>query len=321
MKRGFLNDGGWNIWTFEKGMLALGNPVPPGDRFVGAWIEGRTPMSKGWLRVAWKNAEPNNWFRIHAYDRNVTASGGEPPGGWLEPVLVTGNPDSRAKHTDGDASFDLKDVVEPGSWDILIVGCSKHIVAGITTGHDCADDILPNLTVQVGPLPEQAFSCAVSKPRAVGPFVEAIPSEGVVLEVGSCLDSPYGMFVYVWDHACPNQSATLNHGQSACPPAVGDYGFVVAAPSRGWTAEDFRAKVELSMAKWRATGNEYTPGSALASTYRSVRPWCAAEPSGLRWGQRRNIASRSAGRQRPGRGSSENECSNHVRSRRARRRP
>ena len=262
-KRGFLNDGGWNLWFFERGMIGLGNPMPPGNRFVGAWIEGRTGNSGGRLRVAWKKAEPNNWFRIHVYDRNVSQTGGEPPGGWLDPLLITGNPDSRAKHTDGDGSFDLAAVDQPTSWDVLIVGCSKEIIAGVATGHDCIDNILPKLTVEVGPEPKQAFSCA-APPPPFNPLFQAPRSEGIVLEVGSCRDSPYGLFVYEWDSPCPNQSAVLSRGTLACPDGVSDYGFIVVAPSRGWTADQFRAKVEFSMAAWRGTGNGYLPGGTAA---------------------------------------------------------
>jgi hypothetical protein len=60
------------------------------------------------------------------------------------------------------------------------------------------------------------------------------------------------MFVYIWSAPC-----TSRH---LCPPSADEYGFVVAAPSRGWTWQDFATWVELSIAAFETNSHAYLPG-------------------------------------------------------------
>jgi Glycine zipper len=262
--RGFLSDGNWTIWTFENGMLALGLSDPPGEeRFAGAWIEGRTEKFVRHLRVAWDiRGDGYDWFRVHLYEKSVTPRGGEPPGGWIEPLPVVGNPSDRTKESAGDTSIKIPDSTDPDfvvpSWDMLIVGCTKKYIFGVLRGHDCTDSKMPRLTVNIGPLPKQSFSCAVPPIPPVNPQFQNLRREGVVLEVGSCKGGPYGLFVYVWSKQCPPVIPDLHSG--GCPEGAIDYGFVVVAPSRGLKPDEFRNIIEISMASFRVVAKEYAPG-------------------------------------------------------------
>ena len=260
---GFQDHGEWSIWTFDTGMLAIGRFDDPGkERFAAAWVERPSPESRGRLRVAWDiRGDGYDWFRVHAYERSVLATGGEPPGGWIDPLPIVGNPDDRTEEATGDATFDLEKVGAP-SLEVLIVGCSEDYFLGVATGHDCFDDKMPKLSVSVGPQPKQSFSCAVHPPST--PLTHMVrPSEGIVMEVGSCKGGPFGLFVYVWSQACQATRLEVNRGGNSrlCPGDAKDYGFVVAAPSRGMTPDQFRNIVEGAMVSWRAGGQDYFPGT------------------------------------------------------------
>jgi hypothetical protein len=261
--RGFQRDGNWTVWTFEKGMLALGLSDAPGqERFAGAWIEGRTHKETGHLRVAWDiRGDGYDWFRVHLYEKSVTPTGGEPPGGWIEPLAVVGNAGDRTKESAGDTSINIPEVTDPDfvvpSWDALIVGCTKKYIFGVLRGHNCTDSKMPRLAVNIGPLPKQSFSCAVPPLPPVNPQFQNLRREGVVMEVGSCKGGPYGLFVYVWSKQCPPAIPDL--GFEGCPEGAIDYGFVVAAPSRGLKPDEFRNIIEISMASFRVVSREYSP--------------------------------------------------------------
>lgn len=282
---GYQADGNWDIWTFENGMLAIGHDDAAGsERFAGAWIEGRDVSKRGAVRVAWDiRGDGYDWFRVHAYDRQVGATGGEPPGGWIVPLPVVGNAGDRIRETPGDTSIAIPNDLDPEFaaplWDVLIVGCTKEYFLGVLTGHDCVDNKMPRLSVDVAPLPRQAFSCAVHKPPQALSF-QPLPHEGIVMEVGSCKGGPYGLFVYVWSQACPGVNFSVS--QSAgfqCREGASDYGFVVAAPSRGMEPEEFRNIVEASMATSRAAGQDYRPDAA-ASIDVPLAPPVVRGPSG-----------------------------------------
>lgn len=282
---GFLEDGSWSVWTFENGMLAMALGDTPGkERFAGAWIEDRTAVTRGRLRVSWNiQGDGYDWFRVHAYERSVSATGGEPPGGWIEPLPIAGDAGDRTKGVDGDVKFDIKpdstdsDDAVP-SWDVLVVGCTKKYFLGVLRGHDCTDSKMPRLTVNVGPLPRQSFSCAVPMPPPNFALVRR--HEGMVMEVGSCNGGPYGMYVYVWNKACPSRRLSIAQSSSVvCPEGAIDYGFVVAAPSRGLMPEEFRNIVEASMAASRSGGHEYLPG-VVASVDVPISPPVLKGPTG-----------------------------------------
>jgi len=265
---GYQVDGNWDVWTFENGMLALGhNDTAGSERFAGAWIEGRDANRRGHVRVVWDiRGEGYDWFRVHAYERTVHATGGEPPGGWIEPLPVVGNAGDRTKDAVGDTSLpvsknnDLDPEFTPPMWDLLIVGCTKNYFLGVLTGHDCVDHKMPRLSVDVAPLPKQSFSCAVHPPPLPPLTFQAPPHEGIVMEVGSCKGGPFGLFVFVWSKACPAPQPSISQVVGfQCREGASDYGFVVVAPSRGMKPDEFRAIVEQSMQVWRRGGQDYRP--------------------------------------------------------------
>lgn len=263
------SNSGWSIWTFENGMLAVVHSDPAGEeRFAGAWVEGRTDEARGHMRVSWNiRGDGYDWFRVHAYRRSVSPRGGEPPGGWIDPLPIVGNPSDRTMQPDGEATFPISADVMDLSWDVLIVGCKKEYFAGVLTGHDCKDNKMPRLTVNVGPMPKQSFSCAVHVPPPPRVGKKHTRHErAVIMEVGSCKDGPYGLYVYPWNEPCPYEHERLPGkavsfpGVTVCPEGASNYGFVVVAPSRGMTPDEFRNIVGASMANWRAGGNNYAPG-------------------------------------------------------------
>jgi len=128
----------------------------------------------------------------------------------------------------------------------VVEGCDPTYGAfGIRTGHDCHADILPKVTVNVAKPPRQPFSCAAKEDPRQGDS----QAGGMVLQVGGCGRTPYGLYVYIFDEAC--------EPKNDCPPGYSDFGFVVAAPSRGWTMEDFREAVRQSMDEFVLAGGRY----------------------------------------------------------------
>jgi hypothetical protein len=269
-KPGFLEDGNWTIWWFDNGTLALGLSDPAGsERFAGAWITGRTDARAGDVRVAWDvRGDGYDWFRVHLYDTGISPRGGEPPGGWLSPLLQSGDPDDSTKNSDGDVQLkvgatinhDDPDAVDvqtvPPTWDILIVGCKSE-----TFGHDCKDDRLPRLTVNVGPVPKQAFSCA-SAPLPPPPLTFFRPPQlGLVTQSGSCEGGPYGFYTYILTMPCPAKPPlVLSAPDRRCPEGAMNFGFVVVSPSRGLDISDFNRIVEDSVHQQMAFRGGFGPG-------------------------------------------------------------
>ncbi|MEO8524195.1 MAG: glycine zipper domain-containing protein [Caldimonas sp.] len=286
---GYQKDGNWDVWTFENGMLALGHDDTAGsERFAGAWVEGREPTKRGNVRIAWDiRGDGYDWFRVHAYERPVLATGGEPPGGWIEPLPVVGNASDRTKDSVGDTSMpispgnDLEPESAASTWDVLIVGCTKKYFLGVLRGHNCVDNKMPRLSVDVAPLPNQPFACAVHAPPPPQLLLKSPPHEGIVLEVGSCKGGPYGLFVYYWSKACPAAPppSVFRPSGFECRDGASDYGFVVAAPSRGMKPDEFRNIIEASMRAWRAGGEDYRPDRG-ASIDVPMSPPTVLGPSG-----------------------------------------
>lgn len=232
---------GWTVWTFERGMLVQGTNDPPGKERTGViWIQddgkGNRVVRYKWLLPG----QNHDWFNVDVYNTEVTAGSGNAPDGYIR-YANYGDPDNTDKWDHGEVSFKL-DGVADSTWSVLTEGCDpKYGWFGIRTGHTCHADALPRLTVTVAVPAAQSFSCDAHDFR----------EQGLVMETGgSCSSSPYGMFTYVWVQPCTGR----------CPPGANNYGFVVAAPSRGWTWRDFGAAVELSIAAFKVkTGHDYLP--------------------------------------------------------------
>ena len=271
---GHLENGDWTIWWFDNGTLAFGLNDPVGsERFAGAWIAGRTVKQAGSVRVAWDvRGDGYDWFRVHIYDTGVSPRGGEPPGGWLSPTPISGDPTNSTKNSDGDIQLkvgstinqanpdDVDPLSVPPTWDILIVGCKSQ-----TFGHDCKDDRLPRLTVNVGPVPKQAFSCASAPPLPQNPAFFTPPQLGLVTQSGSCEGGPYGFYTYRKTFPCPSKPPpSLSAPDRTCPEGATDFGFVVVAPSRGMDINDFNRIVETSVYQQISTGGGFGPGIAAS---------------------------------------------------------
>jgi hypothetical protein len=276
MQPGNIRD--WSVWTFDHGMLATGYSDPPGkERVAAVWVQDNlVPPSNRMVRVHWRlPGQSHDWFNVHVYNTAVGTSPGDAPGSDVNEI-TTGDANNRDTSDEGDATFPpdtVEDmgVVQNSSWSVIIEGCDPHFdFLGIQTGHECHANILPKLTVNVAPPPAQPFSCAayVTKPKRVGTVnTHILPGGGLVMEVGgSCSSSPYGTFVYTWQKYCATAPPTATF-VATCPADANNYGFVVVAPSRGWTMSDFADLVEGSIA-----GHTYLPTDAPSTVGIPVSP-------------------------------------------------
>jgi hypothetical protein len=253
--------GGWHIWRFELGMLALGNGDPAGqERWLVASILD-LPATPRRLHLDWHLPGPHDWYNAHVYNVEVQPGSGDAPGGALL-LRTVGDADDTDTWQNGSISLPLAGVSDV-TWNVVIEGCDPtYGFLGIRTGHVCHADILPKVTVTVAPRPRQPFSCAAHPDPRVGDH----QAGGLVLEVGSsCSRSPYGLYVYIWDEPCePSRN---------CPHGFNDYGFVVAAPSRGWAWEDFAKAVRKSMEdEFAAIGKRYLPNTDTARIRVPISP-------------------------------------------------
>jgi hypothetical protein len=243
------NTGGWSEWIFEYGVLAVG----VGDqRVLELWIENGPKDRNRVVHLHWQvPGQPHNWYVVHHYNTDVSPTSGDAPGGDLQPLNISGDPNNSSTYFEwGDASDSL-DNVHDSTWSFLVEGCDPTHFIWFRTGHKCRADILPKLTLNVAVPPKQAFSCAAQQ-SVPGPSpTESNSGQGLVLQVGgTCSSSPYGFFLYIWKKGC----------DSRCPPDTSRYGFAVVAPSAGWTFRDFQQMVEQSIAAWTsAHGHEFEP--------------------------------------------------------------
>ena len=263
MPNGDVRD--WSIWTFEYGVLAIGVGDPPGrERIAALWLQDDLKGQRI-VRLQWRlPGQPHNWYNVHAYNTAVTTSAGDAPAGAIQ-LQTSGDPNNSSTYYEaGDVSFSLEKVND-SSWSLIAEGClPSYGFLHIRTGHSCRSNILPKLPLNVALRPKQSFSCrahqSVIKDSSSPSFS---PGQGLVLEVGSsCSSSPYGFFVYVRDPPCtgPYVAPSLTGVGSGCPAEANDYGFVIVAPSRGWTWQDFSNRVEVSIASWTAAnGRSFQP--------------------------------------------------------------
>jgi hypothetical protein len=256
----------WTLWTFEHGSLLQGVGDPPGkERLVALWIE--VVGEKRTLRMKW--SLPGNfhdWYNVHKYTTAAFTATTDAPSG-DSGFFSYGDPDNTDKWDKGEGNFDLAGVTD-STWSLVAEACDpSYGWFGIRTGHKCHADIMPKLTVNVALPPKQSFSCAAHDFRG----------QGLVLEVGDCLHGPFGLFVYVWMKPCSGR----------CPDDASNYGFVVVAPSRGWTWLDFGSIVETSMAAYTASaGHDYLPLEIAATVNVPISPPVTSVPQSdgtLKW--------------------------------------
>lgn len=244
-KAGFFQ-GAW-VWTYERGLLVTGSASNPGDEPVAAvWLEEPEHHDNRRLRVSFDFPGPgSDWMRVHAFDHHVEVGGGDVPDDGQAMVLI-GLGDKVRDHK-GDVVMSLRGV-NAATWDVVIVGCNTD--PNLFASKKCRTVSWPRMSVNVAMPPKQSFSCAAhavrSGPQATSQVV------GLVLEVGeSCARSPYGLFTYIWTAPCV--------AKAECPEGAQDYGFVVAAPSRGWKWEEFAQGVALATRNLREPSTVTVP--------------------------------------------------------------
>ena len=260
----------WAIWAYEFGTLSMALGDLPGPaRTIYAWIESGPDYKNRKLHVHWKlPGRSHNWYDAHVYNRAVMPSGSAPDGDLQ--LSISGNPDDSDNTSDtGDAVFPIDDGNQDATWDILVEACDPtYGFLGIRTGHQCHADVLPKLTVTVAVPPRQSFSCDSMVDNQVS------QSQSIVMQVGDCKGGPYGMFVYLWTHACPPSLYKSQLGRNAplCPDGATNYGFVVVAPSRGWTMQGFAGSVDAGMVANLSGGHDYLPGGPSAGVGIPISP-------------------------------------------------
>jgi hypothetical protein len=247
----------WQTFSFERGMLAMSSTDAPGNqRLVAAWIENR-PGDKRHLRVKWFiPGDAHDWFNVYNYNFLVQASFRDVPPGYLQ-FQEFGDANNLNKWTEGEAVFDLEGV-QDAAWYLLIEACDPtYGILGIRTGHACHSALFPRLSLNVAPPPKQSFSCDAY-------FDER--GHGIVMEVGgACSRSPYGVFIYVYSQPCSIDDE--------CIEGASDFGFVVAAPSKGWTKEEFAALVSSSILdNFKLNGYGYRPNTVPVTIAVPISP-------------------------------------------------
>ncbi len=260
----------WKVWEFEFGTLAMRNGDPTGSEHVAAaWMDTTFQQNKRTVHVQWKLAGDNHdWYNVHAYNSEAHPSDGDAVGGDVD-MRTYGDPDNSDTWSDGDVSFEWPDFLPDAQRSFIVEACDPNHVWFVTTDHDCHANILPRLTVPLSLPPKQAFSC---KAKEVG-------REAIVMEVGSCANSPYGMFVFVWTKGCPATTRGNLAGPGLCPRWASSFGFAVVAPSRGWTMDDFANMVLGSMYTHRSTsGGDYTVAAAPQRIDVPISPAVTAAP-------------------------------------------
>lgn len=276
---------GWTSWTFEHGVLTYqANPAPfTQPRFAVAWIENPQASDRV-LHVSWKGAPGYLGYgfdtyqvRAYAHEVRLLPSGSLGPGLQLEgfiPKDVRANeitPALSSRSFEGEFVFPLKDV-DDVNWQLLIFGC-YFPGSGISKDYDgyviCDINLYPTLRVSLAIPPEEPFSCEahrVPPPSNFDPSHSA-PRQGddVVMTVGSPCpksDSPYGLYLYVWHEpctaACQNPNSLPGVPEGLNGPS--DYGFIIAAPSRGWKSDEFMTMVLNSIEEFKKISkHDYDP--------------------------------------------------------------
>lgn len=249
---------GWGVWTFNRGMLGyVADPVPGREKMVAAWVED-IDHEKRHVHVEWTiPGFSNDWYNVYPYNIQVedSAAAGEAPAGALD-YKTFGDPLNTNTFDYGKVEFDASKS-DDSTWYILVQACNPtYGFLGIRTGHACHGNVLPRIEINVARVPEQPFSCNAN----------GYHEDAVVLEVGgSCSKSPYGLFVYVWSRPC--------RFEDECPEDASDFGFVVTAPSRGWSWDEFAQIVNQSMIDFRVkVGHDYRPDGNVSSVAVPISP-------------------------------------------------
>jgi hypothetical protein len=145
----------------------------------------------------------------------------------------------------------------PDHWWIVAEGCDwtnpvLHLL------HKCNTNVFPQLSLTMMPWPRKPFSCA-SKLDKTG---------ALVLEVGSCDESDYGLRLYIVSRPCTQQME--------CPEGTSTFGFAIAAPAHGITSDEFvdliRPKVAAASLRPRETPITLTIPTAQRTTATPSEP-------------------------------------------------
>lgn len=294
---------GWHVWTFEYGQLLVGNGDPPNkQRLMAVWEDGAPvftnpppkPVTQGendtkrTVTIVWSlPGQKHDWFNVHQYDHKVAPAAGAAPKG-DSGVTTVGDANDTNTAESGRATFALKPTVSM-TWHYLLESCDPTYFLGIRTGHECHAAMAPVVDIDVTPRPQQAFSCDAQQVhyRMGG-------QTGLVMGVGDACgnNSPYGLFVFVWSRPCG--------AVKGCPPGVGNFGLVAAAPSRGWKEADFAKLIESDMNGMMVDGTNavHVPISPPVRQTQAYPPqWAPNGPSSTHVVTFRWISARGVGAQ------------------------
>ena len=259
----------WSIWTFEGGQIVVNaTDSPANPRWEYAFVAEPDTPGKRSVEVGWHLNAAHDWYNIHALN-----------GDGKEAALAgSGDPSNTNTFADGTASFYLGapgEEVADAQWEVTVEGCDPTYFI-VRTGHECHSDLLPRLAVNLTPRPTQSFSCSARAEPETGSFGMEIG--------GSCAKSPYGVYVYVYARGCSFADE--------CPGNAQSWGFVIAAPSAGWTYDEFASQVTrhiLANGTYSAIGDQqvfvpidrttdHTVGFRLRTP--GVRDWAITSDTG-----------------------------------------
>ena len=236
--------------------MGIGDPA--GTERIGAlWVERDKSHQPVRVRFKWRvPGQAHDWFNIYIYDLAAEPDKNQAPAGYIQ-YANTGDPGDTGTSNEGEASFPLAGVASL-TWSVLIEGCDPTYFETLWR----QDQDRTRVQDKRSPAPlgqcRAGTRTTVQLPRRTakesGRGVDHIPLErggrGVLMQIGSCQPSSvYGLFVYVWDKPC----------NGYCPSGASNFGFVVVAPSRGWTFEEFKKAI---VDRFRNTAPMYAPPEA-----------------------------------------------------------
>lgn len=240
----------WRRWTFATGQIVVNIREP--DPLKASWgmvdVQTPDPAQPEVRRVhaRWSMpTQPFDWWEIPAY-RNSNHTD--------RYLRIEGDPDNPKRHNEGSVVYEIPDPDDKSplhggtsdtSWDIGFTGC-RHTTSWIVlSSHECEGDVIPPLSVNIAPLPLEPLACEHDEL----PLDDDGGNRATVLTIGC--GGRFGMYVYILNKGCSSDE---------CPPGTRTFGFVIAAPSRGWSQAAFATKVTAAIRDWERTMGDLEPG-------------------------------------------------------------
>jgi hypothetical protein len=119
---------------------------------------------------------------------------GRAPGGWTE-HRQSGDPNDSGKAGLGGVTFPAENVSVPAYW-IVHEACDPDpgVAPWTWAEKTCNADKFPDLHIDIAPRPKQSFACLDRRSDT--------DLLGIIMQVGECAGSQYGLYLYTWSDGC-----------------------------------------------------------------------------------------------------------------------